>query len=63
MADRDVFDHKASAIVEDHIRTYNLTVVPHPDPLKAAIAAELRLTWNDAIEAAKNRVSTMLRTH
>lgn len=48
---RDTFDHKASCIVEEHIRVHG-QMVPHPDFIKDAIALELRRTWNDAIDAA-----------
>jgi hypothetical protein len=60
VANRDPFDQKASAIVENHIRIHNLTVIPHPDDLKDAIANELRITWNDAIEAARDGIGSFV---
>lgn len=60
MNQRDVFDHKASSIVENHIRSHDLTVVPYPDSLKDAIAHELRLTWNDAVDACMAKSKSIL---
>jgi len=60
MTQRDEFDHKASCIVEEHIRTHE-QMVPHPDMIKDAIAAELRRTWNDAIGAAEQMVKSKMR--
>lgn len=57
---RDVFDHKASCLVEEHIRVYE-QMVPHPDKIKDAIAGELRRTWNDAMDAAANAVKVAQR--
>lgn len=63
MTKRDAFDQKASAIVDDHIRSHNLTIIPFPDRLKDAIAQELRLTWNDAIDAATTKALSLVRRH
>jgi hypothetical protein len=57
MSKRDSFDQIASAIVENHIRVHNLTIVPHPDSLKDAIAESLRTTWNDAVDSAVSRAA------
>jgi hypothetical protein len=56
---RDKFDNAASFIVEEHIRVHDLTVVPHPDHLKDAIAKELRHTWNEAVELCVQKAQTL----
>lgn len=67
MSKRDVFDHKASCIVEEHIRVHGeetaLGGIKSPDRLKDAIAAELRLTWNDAIDAASNKARSIFAAY
>ncbi len=56
---RDKFTMAASTIVEEHIRIHELTVIPHPDSLKDAIADELRNQWDDAIYAVESAIQTL----